>query len=349
MSGELSEANLKKMKVPDLKELLKARKLKVSGKKDELIARLLIAEKEGVTPAAEDEVKPPKRKAETEPPKAADTTKKKKPEPKKQELDEEEEESDEEGSGSKDDYKDEGVDDDDDDASEDDVSEEEVQKPLSSSGWNDVLAGELKKPYYKGIIKKVKKDRKENEVYPAADLVFNAFNLTPLDQVKVIIIGQDPYFNPGQAHGLCFSVQRGVKLPPSLKRIYTALEKTVAGFKAPKHGCLEEWATRGVLLLNATLTVRKGQANSHEAFGWQTFTDTVINNLSKQKKGLIFFLWGGFAHKKEKLINSKDHFVLKYNHPSPQVRGPWDCDHFIRANEILKEQGKYPIDWTLSP
>jgi len=198
-------------------------------------------------------------------------------------------------------------------------------------------------------MKLVSKDRKSAEVYPPPELVFNAFNKTDIDQVKVVIIGQDPYFNPGQAHGLCFSVQRGVPVPPSLKRIYKTLESTVSGFKAPKHGCLDEWAERGVLMLNATLTVRKGKANSHEAFGWQEFTTNVIKILCSQRKGLIFFLWGGFAKKKGKSISENEHFVLTCNHPSPMGGGgPWDCDHFIRANEILKEQGKDPIDWKLS-
>jgi uracil-DNA glycosylase len=354
--SELTEQSLKKMKVPELKELLKARKLKVSGKKEELILRLLQAEKDGVAPSADDESKSQtKRKAENEVPTIKADTKKKKPDvvPKKQEYDDEDESEEDEGSGSKDDYKQpvEGGDVDDEDPDEEDLdaSEEELQKPLTSSGWNEALEEEFKKDYYKNVCKTVAKERKSNLVYPAKKLVFNAFNLTPLDEVKVVIIGQDPYFNPGQAHGLCFSVLRGVRIPPSLKRIYAALKNTIPGFKIPSHGCLEEWASRGVLMLNATLTVRKGKAKSHEKFGWQTFTDNVSKILCKRKKGIIFFLWGAFAQKKGKMINHNEQFVLTYAHPSPLARTPWDCDHFVRANEILKEQGKEPIDWTLSP
>jgi len=164
-------------------------------------------------------------------------------------------------------------------------------------------------------------------------------------------MGQDPYIQEGQAHGLCFSVQRGVTVPASLGRIYKALESTVPGFKIPNHGCLQEWACRGVLMLNAVLTVRKGKSNSHKDCGWVEFTDNVIKILCKQRKGLIFFLWGKDAQKKGKLINAKEHFVLSCPHPSPMAAsgGPWVCDHFVKANEILNQQGKTPIDWTLSP
>jgi len=383
MSGILTEQALKKMKVPELKAELKHRKLKVSGKKDELIQRLLSAQSEGVVPSAgggnEDDILTPpapaqippakqqqgaqplsssrelaqptssKRKAEVQDQK--DEAKKKKPEPPKDELSEEESEDDD-GEGSKDDYKDEGNDEEDDDEEdEDDASDEDIKKPLSASGWGKALAGEFKKKYFKEIINFVNEERKSLQIYPPKNLVFNAFYLTPFEQVKVVIIGQDPYFNEGQAHGLCFSVKRGVKVPPSLKRIYKTLESTIQDFKAPNHGCLEEWAMRGVLMLNAILTVRTGKANSHEKCGWQQFTDNVIKILCSERKGLIFFLWGAIAQKKGKIINANGQFVLTCSHPSPMGGrgGPWSCDHFVRANEILKQQGKDPIDWRLSP
>jgi len=345
----LTEQALKKMKVPELKAELKLRKLKVSGKKDELIQRLLMAQTEGIVPSTDEEpaVKPAptKRKANELEPKA--DPKKKKPEPKPEPSEEDSEEEDE---GSKDDYKDEGGDDEDDDVEDEDVASDEGLKPLTASGWGNALAEELNKPYFKKIIQFVKEERKINEIFPPKNLVFSAFSLTPIDQVKVVIIGQDPYINNGEAHGLCFSVMRGVSIPPSLRRIYKSLESTVPGFKAPAHGCLEEWARRGVLMLNATLTVRKGSPNSHQKCGWQTFTDNVIKILCRERKGLIFFLWGKFAEKKGKVINSNEHFVLKCSHPSPMGGGGlWACDHFVKANEILIQQGKSSIDWTLSP
>jgi len=385
----LTEQALKKMKVPDLKAELKLRKLKVSGKKDELIQRLLAAQMEGAVPGAgggnEDDLVPTppaqnppakqqhpgavqvtipresttsvaptsaKRKAEQDQ-KEKNDAKKKKPEPPKDETEISEDESEDDGEGSKDDYKDEGHDDDDDDDEEDDDAsiEEDIKKPLTASGWGKALEREFKKKYFKEIRKFEKEERKNLEIYPRADQVFNAFIYTPIEQVKVVIIGQDPYPTKGKAHGLCFSVMRGVKIPPSLQRIYKCLEKTVPGFKAPKHGCLEEWARRGVLMLNSTLTVRRGKSNSHEACGWRQFTDNVIKILCKQRKGLIFFLWGKFAQRKGKMINTNEHFVLSCSHPSPMgTRGvPWSCDHFTLANTILERQDKQPIDWRLSP
>jgi len=364
----LTEQALKKMKVPELKAELKLRKLKVSGKKEELIQRLLTAQSEGVVPSALDDDAPSpklsassnalasssskpaqttsKRKAESTEPEQKVDAKKKKPEP-KEEISEDESEEDD-GEGSKDDYKDEGGDDEDDDEEDDDEASDEVIKPLTASGWGKILEEEIKKKYFKQIILFVNKERKNLKIYPPQNLVFNAFYLTPLEEVKVVILGQDPYIKEGEAHGLCFSVPRGVTVPPSLKRIFKALESTVPGFKTPNHGCLEEWARRGVLLLNATLTVQKGNSNSHENCGWQEFTDNVIKIICKHRKGLIFFLWGGFAQKKSKIINSKEHIVLKCKHPSPMSGSTWECDHFVRSNEILKEQGKDPIDWTLS-
>jgi len=195
----------------------------------------------------------------------------------------------------------------------------------------------------------VANERTQYSIFPPHNEVFNAFNFTPIDEVKVVIIGQDPYFNPGQAHGLCFSVRKGVPVPPSLTRIYKVVKKTCPGFKIPKHGCLEEWAKRGVLMLNATLTVRSGTANSHANCGWQTFTTQVIEKLSDSKEGLIFVLWGAFAQKKGKIIDRTKHHVLECAHPSPMGGSGWnDCDHFSKANELLKEMGKDPIDWSIT-
>jgi len=195
----------------------------------------------------------------------------------------------------------------------------------------------------------LKKEEKSYEVYPPKNEIFNAFNLTPLENVKVVLIGQDPYFKKGEAHGLSFSVKKGVKIPPSLARIYNVLEKQIDGFKKPNHGCLESWAKGGVLLLNAALTVRQGVANSHKDYGWHSFTDAVIKKLSKEKDGIIFFLWGKFAEKKSSLIDHKKHSVLICPHPSPQAGSGFidKCNHFSEANNILIEKDKDPIDWTL--
>jgi len=170
----------------------------------------------------------------------------------------------------------------------------------------------------------------------------------PFDKVKVVIIGQDPYFNPGQAHGLCFSVKKGVAIPPSLRTIYAELESSIPGFKKPKHGYLENWARQGILMLNATLTVQKGKPNSHAKCGWQTFTDRVIELLNSKKKNLIFLLWGGFAQKKGKVIDAEKHHVFSSPHPSP-MGGPGfkGSGCFSTTNKTLKEMGETVIDWKL--
>ena len=168
------------------------------------------------------------------------------------------------------------------------------------------------------------------------------------DAVRVVIIGQDPYFNTGEAHGLCFSVQRGIKIPPSLNRIYKVLQTTVPGFRKPTHGCLEHWAKQGVLMLNATLTVQKGVANSHAKCGWQRFTDAVIAKLNEKRSGLVYMLWGGFAQKKGKTIDRSKNCVLEGPHPSPLSGAAWnECKHFAKCNKYLIEHGQAPIDWNI--
>jgi len=238
--------------------------------------------------------------------------------------------------------------------SDQDVNKAKVAKlsladTLYEDSWKNVLSEEFKKPYFKKIEDYVNSARQSNPVHPAHEDVFNALNLTPLDKVRVVILGQDPYFNEGQAHGLSFSVKKGVKVPPSLNRMYKVLEKTVPGFKKPNHGFLEEWAKRGVLLLNATLTVNGGAANSHAKCGWQDFTDVIIKVLNEKRTGIVFFLWGGFAQKKGKIIDATKHHVLNGPHPSPMSGEAWNsCLHFKEANEILVKEGKEPIDWSLS-
>jgi len=220
---------------------------------------------------------------------------------------------------------------------------------LTDPGWKEFLKEELEKSYFKEIEKFVGEQRKVTTVYPPEEEVFNAFNYTPIDKVRIVIIGQDPYFNEGEAHGICFSVKKGKAIPKSLGRMYKVLEKTVPGFKAPNHGCLEEWARRGVLMLNATLTVAKGKANSHSKCGWTTFTNAVIDKLNKTKSGLIFLLWGKFAVGVGKNIDLQKHHVLEGSHPSPLAGDGWnDCTHFVDANKILKENGFEEIDWTIS-
>lgn len=188
---------------------------------------------------------------------------------------------------------------------------------LTEPGWSAALHKETGKPYFVELASKVALEREKKTVFPPAAQTFNALNLTPLDQVRVVILGQDPYHGPGQAHGLAFSVPHGIQVPPSLKNIYTELAEDVPGFKRPSHGNLESWARRGVLLLNASLTVRRSEANSHEKYGWQTFTDAVIRVLNARETPMVFILWGGFAQKKGKIINRERHRVIEAAHPSP--------------------------------
>jgi len=213
--------------------------------------------------------------------------------------------------------------------------------------WKKVLASEFEQPYFKGIVDFLKAEKElKRTIYPAGPLIFNAFEQTPFEQVKVVILGQDPYHGPGQAHGLAFSVNKGIPLPPSLKNIFKELGTDI-GLKTPVHGDLTHWAKQGVLLLNATLTVRASEANSHAKIGWTNFTDAVISKIAAVHSGVVFILWGRFAQQKELLINQNKHHILKSAHPSPLSahNGFFGCRHFSRTNELLVQQKKDPIDW----
>ena len=213
--------------------------------------------------------------------------------------------------------------------------------------WKRVLAPEFEKPYFQELVRQLHEEKRAGRViYPPGPLIFNAFNLTPFDKVKVVIIGQDPYHGPGQAEGLSFSVPHGIPLPPSLVNIYKEIESDL-GVQLHKDGSLRGWAEQGVFLLNAVLTVRAGQPTSHSRIGWAEFTDAVIRTLSDQRDGLVFLLWGNFARSKSTLIDTSRHSVLEAPHPSPLARGAFfGCRHFSKANQILVNQGLLPIDWT---
>ena len=214
--------------------------------------------------------------------------------------------------------------------------------------WKTALQEEFDKPYFAEIARVVRAEMTAGKtIYPPPKLIFNAFDKTPFDKVKVVIIGQDPYHGTGQAHGLCFSVQRGINPPPSLVNIFKEIE-TDLGIAPPNHGCLESWAEQGVFLLNTALTVRAAEPMSHSKIGWETFTDAVIKILSDKKKGLVFLLWGNFARGKRALIDADKHFVLEAAHPSPLSGGKFFGNkHFSKTNELLTRQGLSPIDWTL--
>lgn len=216
------------------------------------------------------------------------------------------------------------------------------------SSWREVLRDEFEKEYFAGAVNHIRSEIAAGTiVYPRGPQIFNAFNLTPFDKVKVVILGQDPYHGPGQAHGLSFSVPEGVAIPPSLQNIYKEL-KTDLGIPVPVSGNLEKWAAQGVFLLNAVLTVRAGDPASHSKIGWTTFTDAVISKLSANRNGLVFMLWGNFARGKRELIDSSRHLVLEAAHPSPLARGAFfGCRHFSAANEYLKSKGITPVDWRL--
>jgi len=220
-------------------------------------------------------------------------------------------------------------------------------KPQIEDGWKNALTLEFNKGYFRKLKETLVLEKKTYTIFPPGKEIFSAFNLTPFNNVKVVILGQDPYHGPNQANGLCFSVSEGVNHPPSLINIFKEIEKDL-NIPYPKSGNLESWAKQGVLLLNATLTVRKSDANSHSKIGWQTFTDEVIKQLSAQKKDIIFLLWGGFAKKKIKLIDGKKHHVLTSGHPSPLSanRGFWFGNgHFSKTNEILMSLNEKPINW----
>ncbi len=227
-------------------------------------------------------------------------------------------------------------------------SEGRVEVQIHES-WKQLLDDEFQQPYFSAIKQFLIKEREQGAtVYPPGPLIFNAFNLTPFDQLKVVILGQDPYHGKGQAHGLCFSVPDGVSQPPSLQNIFKELENDL-GIPAAKSGNLTRWAQQGVMLLNALLTVRANQPASHHNIGWETFTDAVIRKISDGKEGIVFLLWGKFAQEKQSLINLNKHHVLKAAHPSPYSAnsGFFGCRHFSRTNELLILQGKTPVDWKL--
>lgn len=213
--------------------------------------------------------------------------------------------------------------------------------------WKNLLAGEISQRYFTEILEKIKEQSRTKQILPAETDIFNAFNFCPLDQVKVVILGQDPYPTPGHAHGLSFSVPENVSpLAKSLKNIFKELEADL-GIGIQDNGNLERWAKQGVFLLNSVLTVNAHEANSHKNFGWQQFTDAVINTISREKTGVIFMLWGSQAHKKSDLIDQTKHYILKSVHPSPlsAYRGFFGCKHFSKANELLVLQQINPINW----
>ncbi len=215
--------------------------------------------------------------------------------------------------------------------------------------WKEVLKNEFSKPYFTQIVHHLRTEKQQGKIiYPAGSLIFNALEKTPVNKVKAVIIGQDPYHGPGQAHGLCFSVQHGVQPPPSLVNIFKELENDI-GMRRPKHGNLQKWSEQGVLLLNASLTVRAQEPMSHSKLGWNFFTDTIIKKVSEIKEKVVFMLWGKFAQEKKSLIDESKHLILRAAHPSPLSanNGFFGCRHFSKANQYLMEHGIEPIDWTV--
>lgn len=214
-------------------------------------------------------------------------------------------------------------------------------------GWKAVLEPEFGKPYMLELKRFLQEEKQQHVVFPPSNLIFNAFDHTSFDQVKVVILGQDPYHNVGQAHGLSFSVAKGVAIPPSLRNMYLELRADIPGFQVPNHGDLTAWANQGVLLLNATLTVRAHTAGSHQGKGWEAFTDKAIAELSARRSGIVFLLWGRYAKNKAALIDHRKHHILTAAHPSPfsANNGFFGCKHFSKANAFLTEQGIAPINW----
>jgi uracil-DNA glycosylase len=230
------------------------------------------------------------------------------------------------------------------------TSEQNIAPKIGKS-WKSRLQNEFESPYFKDLKAFLLQEKAQNRtIYPPGQLIFNAFDSTPFENVKVVILGQDPYHGPGQAHGLCFSVTGNVVQPPSLKNIFKELHQDL-GIPIPVSGSLQNWASQGVLLLNATLTVRMGEAGSHQNRGWEQFTDAVIRLISSEKKNVIFILWGRFAQAKETLIDTGKHFILKAAHPSPlsAYQGFFGCRHFSRTNEILRSIGSEPVNWDPAP
>jgi len=220
--------------------------------------------------------------------------------------------------------------------------------PVIEEGWKSILMDQFQAPYFRTLKEFLVEEKKSFTIYPPGNLIFNAFQRTPFNRVKVVILGQDPYHGKGQAHGLCFSVPRGIPKPPSLVNIFKELQSDLR-MPIPTHGTLEKWADQGVLLINATLTVRDSQAGSHQKRGWETFTNRVIEVVSQEKSGVVFLLWGRFAQAKESLIDGDKHLILKSAHPSPlsAFNGFFGCRHFSKTNSYLEQQGKPGIDWTL--
>ena len=214
--------------------------------------------------------------------------------------------------------------------------------------WKEALAGEFSKPYFESLVNFLREEKAAGKkIFPPGSQIFRAFDLTPVKDVKVVILGQDPYHGVGQAHGLSFSVPRGVPAPPSLKNIFKEIESDL-GVKMSGCPNLEKWASQGVLLLNAVLTVRSGEAASHSKIGWEQFTDAVIKYISDNCEGVVFMLWGNFARTKRALIDHSRHYVLEAAHPSPLARGAFfGCRHFSKANSALSASGRTPIDWQL--
>ena len=217
-----------------------------------------------------------------------------------------------------------------------------------SNDWLEPISGEFRKPYYKKLYETVKMEYETREIYPAPDDIFNAFAFTPLSKVKVVIIGQDPYHEPGQAHGLCFSVNPGVKIPPSLVNIYQELRED-CGCYIPNNGYLKKWADQGVLLLNTVLTVRAHEANSHKNIGWEEFTNAAIRILNEQDRPMVFILWGKPAQTKKAMLNNPKHLILEAPHPSPlsAYRGFFGSRPFSKTNKFLTSKGLEPIDWQI--
>lgn len=217
--------------------------------------------------------------------------------------------------------------------------------------WKARIGDALLSPKMQSLAAFLRSEKQAGKkIYPPGPEIFAAFDHTPFDQVRVVILGQDPYHGPGQAHGLCFSVRPGVRMPPSLENIFKEIQRDLA-IPRPDHGCLTSWADQGVLLLNSVLTVEEGQANAHQGKGWEDFTDRAIDALNREREGIVFLLWGSYAQKKGQLIDTTRHCVLKSVHPSPLSahRGFIGCGHFSAVNRYLEERGSVPIDWSLPP
>jgi uracil-DNA glycosylase len=317
------------MKLPELKAELKKRGLPTTGKKEELIKRLLAtpAEASNAKEANASDKDNEEVNEEEEPKKVAKG---------KRKLEDETSTNKEEGSSAKREKL-------------ANVASDDILAHLTDDGWKEVLGDEFSKPYFKEILSFLGQEiNSGKEIFPPRNEIFAALNYTPIDNVKVVILGQDPYHDNNQANGLCFSVRDGITHPPSLKNIFKELVTDIPGFTVPKSGSLEKWAHRGVLLLNATLTVQAHSANSHAKSGWLEFTDSIIKVLNKKTKGVVFILWGGFAQKKGKIIDRNKHFVIQAAHPSPLSANKFHgCKVFSKTNAILTKEGYDPVDWTL--